>query len=195
MEYENNPACRLKRRTHRLLIALAGMALFGALAAWKGPSMARAYSTRQILASTSGLPPCDRVEIHLLDGSTHAGPKDGFPVRPFHNHMRILDRAVLTGADAEAFAHLWRSQTFGWEYGAMCHEPAFGLRFHQGSTLRFETTVCFHCSNFHVTALGRSTWWGFRSTTPVASNLLERLRQIVPAPEPAAVTAPRSARL
>ena len=66
----------------------------------------------------------------------------------------------------------------------MCHDPAYGFRFYRGSSLKFETSVCFHCSNFYVTALGQSGWWGFDTKVQSATNLLTRLQEIFPASIP-----------
>ncbi len=130
------------------------------------------------------MPRCDRVEVFSLSGEAGSDAATGFPVRPYAAYSRILDRKTLTGPDAEALAALWRSQTFGHEYPAMCHKPAFGVRFYRGSSLTFETSVCFRCSNFYVPVLGTAAWWGMDSKAPSATQLLLRLQEIVPASVP-----------
>ena len=105
----------------------------------------------------------------------------GFPIRPYNAYSRILDKKTLNGSDAEALATLWRSQIFGRDYQSLCHEPVYGFRFYHGSTLKFETSVCFHCSNFYVTGRGGSGWWGFDSKSAQAEQLLKRLEEIFPA--------------
>lgn len=174
----------MRRRTKILLIGIASLLVIGGVAAWQWKPLFRAYFTHRVNAGTSSLPSCDRVEVFHLDGEASDDASRGFPVRPYDVYSRVLDRKTLTGADAESLATLWRSQTFGWDYQALCHSPAYGFRFYRGSSLKFETSVCFHCSNFYVTALGESDWWGFDTDTTQASNFLARLQQVFPASIP-----------
>jgi hypothetical protein len=174
----------MSKRTKTLLLVVASMLAMGSVVAWQWKPLLRAYLTHRVNDSTVSLPNCDRLEVFHLDGETSSDTSTGFPVRPYNGYSRILDRKTLTGADAESLAALWRSQTFGWEYQAMCHSPGYGFRFYRGSSLTFETSVCFHCSNFYVTALGGSHWWGFDSKTAPATSLLARLQQIFPASIP-----------
>ncbi len=173
----------MRKRTKILLIVVASLVVIAGVVAWQRRPLAHAYFMYRVHAVTSSLPKCDRVEVFYLDGET-TDDTSGFPVRPYGGSSRILDRKTLTGADAESLASLWRSQTFGWEYQAMCHSPAYGFRFYRGSSLKFETSVCFHCQDFYVTALGESSWWGFDATATNASNFLARLQQIFPASIP-----------
>ena len=174
----------MKKRTKITLIVLGALLVVGGVAAWQWSPILRAYYAHCVRGSTIGLPRCDRVEVCYLDGETGADASTGFPVRPYDAFSRILDRKTLTGPDAEALAGLWRSQTFGFDYQAMCHGPAYGFRFYRGSSLKFETSVCFHCSNFYVTVLGESDWWGFDTGVQSATNFLTRLQEIFPASVP-----------
>lgn len=163
------------------MIALTAILTIGAVAAWQWRSIASAYYSYCLQRSTTGLPRCDRVEVYYLDGETEADSATGFPVRPYGSFSRILEQKTLRGQEAEEFAELWRSQLFGHEYQSLCHYPAFGFRFYRGSTLKFETSVCFNCDNFYVTSLGRSYWHGFASGTQKGDELLNRLQEIFPA--------------
>jgi hypothetical protein len=174
----------MKRRTKILLTVIASLLVVGGIVAWQWQPLARAYFTQRVHAVTSSLPQCDRVEIFHLAGETSDDGSTGFPVRPYDGYSRIIDRKTLAGADAEQLAVLWRSQTFGLEYQALCHSPGYGFRFYRGSSLKFETSVCFHCNNFYVTALGESGWWGFDTKTTRAADFLARLQQIFPASVP-----------
>jgi hypothetical protein len=174
----------MKRSQRVILIALAALLLVAGLCAWRWKSIFRAYCTYRVRADTIALPYCDRVELYHLDGDTHRDISGGFPVRPYGGYSRIISTKTLTGADAEALAALWRLQTFAREYQALCHSPAYGFRFYRGTSLRFETSVCYHCSNFYVTALGESGWWGFDAAAPKAQDLLHRLQEIFPASIP-----------
>ena len=174
----------MKRRTKAVLIALAALLSVSGVVAWQWRPILSAYFDHCVRAGTAALPDCDCVEVCHLNGDNGGDATAGFPVRPYRAYSRILDRKTLTGADAEALAALWRSQTFGEDYQALCHDPAYGFRFYRGSSLKFETSVCFHCSNFFVTALGGAGWWGFDTKTSRATNLLTHLQQISPASVP-----------
>jgi hypothetical protein len=174
----------MRKRTKILLIVVASLVVTGGVVAWQWRLLVRSYYTHRVHTVTSSLSKCDRVEVFHLDGQTSDDASTGFPVRPYNGYSRILNRQKLTGADAESLTALWRSQTFGWEYQALCHGPTYGFRFYRGSSLKFETSVCFHCSNFYVTALGESDWWGFDTKTAGASEFLARLQQIFPASVP-----------
>ena len=178
------PRIAMRKRAKILLIVVAALFVIGSVVAWQRHPLLRAYCAHRVRAVTSSLPSCDRVEVFHLNGETSGDASTGFPVRPYEGYSRILDRKTLTRVDAESLAALWRSQTFGWEYQALCHGPVYGFRFYRGSSLKFETSVCFHCGNFYVTALGQSGWWGFDTKTTKASNFLARLQQIFPASVP-----------
>ena len=170
----------MRKRIKIVLIVATGLLLIGGVVAWQWDSIRRAYWMHSVHAATSSLPHCDRVEVFYLAGDPDPDAKTEFPVRPYNAYSRILGRKTVSGSDAEALATLWRAQVFGHDYQALCHEPAYGFRFFRGSTLKFETSVCFHCSNFYVTALGGSSWWGFDSRASQAEQLLKRLQEIFP---------------
>lgn len=111
-------------------------------------------------------------------------PVNAFPVRPYGRYPTILSTQTLSGTEAESFAALWRAQTYGPEFTALCHSPVYGLRFFSGSKLRFETTLCFHCSNFFFSDLLGGGFPGFDTSTPKAEELLRRLQQVFPASTP-----------
>jgi len=163
----------MKRRTSIFLNIIAGLFVVGGLVAWQWRPLFRAYYNHRVHTVTTSLPGCDRVEVFHLAGEMSESGSGDFP-----------NRKTLIGVDAESLAALWRSQKFGWEYQAMCHEPAYGFRFYRGSSLKFETSVCFHCSNFYVTALWQSGWYGFDNRAQSATNLLTRLQEIFPASIP-----------
>jgi hypothetical protein len=171
----------MRKRTKIMLVGVATLFLISGIVAWQWRPLLRAYYAHCANSVTRSLPRCDRVEVFHLGGESESDASTGFPVWPYEDFSPILDRKTLTGADAESLGALWRSQTFGWEYQALCHTPVYGFRFYRGTTLKFETSLCFHCSNFYVTTLGGSGWWGFDTKTSQASNLLARLQQIFPA--------------
>jgi hypothetical protein len=171
----------VKRQTKLILFAVAGLLAAAAIVEWRWQPLLTRYVQRCLAAVTTELPTCDRVEVFHLDGETDAGPSE-FPVRPrpYGRHSEILGTVTLTGSEAGQLASMWRSLRFGKEYRMMCHFPGYGLRFYRGTSLQFETSVCFHCNNFYVTALGDSFWWGFDTQSPEAVRMLNRLRELFP---------------
>lgn len=180
----------MKRRTKVALISVVLFIGVGSVAFWQWPTVLRTYFSYRVHAATTSLPQCDRVEVFHLDGDRDGDDVTGFPIRPYDSHSGILGQLTLTGVDAEGLAVLWRSQTFGYKYQAMCHEPAYGFRFYRGPSLKFETSVCFHCNNFYVTTIAGSGWWGFDAKTPRAKDLLNRLQEIFPKSAPNQNTTP-----
>ena len=70
--------------------------------------------------------------------------------------------------------------TFWYGFSALCHEPAYGLRFFSGEELVLETTFCWKCSNFEVpTSLGYR-FMGFDRHNPQAAALWRLLQEHIP---------------
>jgi len=174
----------MSRRSKIIVCSSFFLLLLCGLIAWQWQPILRAYDTRILSSATSALPVCDRVEVFHLDGSFQLEAANGFPVRPREAYSAILATSTLNGPDAVAFADQWRSQVFGEEYQAMCHSPAYGFRFYRGSSLKFETTVCFDCSNFYISGRTKPYYWGFDRKSPKAIDLLTRLQQLFPASIP-----------
>jgi len=177
-------ALSVKRRT-KILIALGVLLAVGGLVAWQWDSILQAYVSHSVRTVTTSLPPCDRVEVfHLDGGGPRTATEDPSKIFSGLRSAGILSTQDFTGSDAEALAALWRSQTFGWDFQMLCHSPVYGFRFYTGNRLVFETTLCFHCSNFYVTVFGESGWWGFDAESPRARELLQRLQEVFPASIP-----------
>ncbi|HEX8372714.1 MAG TPA: hypothetical protein VF585_08040 [Chthoniobacterales bacterium] len=173
-------------RRKRIIIALGILLAFGGIVAWQWDSILRAYFFHRIRAVTTALPHCDRVELsHLRGGDTVSAPvkppTNAFSVRPYGSYPTVLSRQTLSGMEAESFAALWRAQTYGPHFTGLCHYPVYGLRFYSGNELRFETTLCFDCSNFYINLHGGGGCTGFDTSTPKARELFLILQQAFPA--------------
>jgi len=183
---------RTVKHRNKILIALGALIALGGIFFWQWDNIRQAYVVYSVRHATTALPLCDRVEVFYLDGMAWSGdeakglkPGEGFPIRAYgSDEAKILGQVTLTGAEAEAFAALWRAQRFDPGLQALCHSPAYGLRFYSGNEMFFETSLCFHCSNFYVTNLLGSGWWGFDTRTAEAGELLRRLQEIFPASKP-----------
>jgi hypothetical protein len=125
------------------------------------------------------LPEVDEIEVMAL-GSRDFSMPDG-PDRVAH--YAIFGRTVLHGEEAENVAKLWRHLLRGRGFSAMCHEPAYALRFRQHGKLLFETTICWACHNYTIPVgnLGRFEY-GFDSKREDAQSLLKLLESHVPLP-------------
>jgi hypothetical protein len=134
----------------------------------------------------------DKIELFLLDFEPTASPdakydsawairlpKDAFPIIPYQSQSRILSRKVLTADERQLLLPPLQA-TVGVEkntYGAMCHFPIHGIRAWVGKEILFQTSVCWHCSNFYVEyPIGGALWTGL--STPDLKLICERLLPI-----------------
>ena len=129
------------------------------------------------------LPQVDRVEVSVL-ASGKASATNGIPSRVDGlSYYPIAVQKMLTGQEAKEFRNKWRAMTFWYGFSALCHEPAYGLRFFNGQELLLETTFCWKCSNFQVpTPLGYG-FMGFDSDKPQAVAFWRLLQEHIPLPE------------
>ena len=182
---------RLTKTSRKTLVLVGTLILSGSLIAWQWDTLERIYFNRRVAAVTAGLPRCDRIEVLRLGGLQRLqGPEKAvlaidqrFPIKPYSDFAEIRGAKTVSGDDAESIAQLWRSQTFGREFQALCHHPTFGIRFFSGNDLMLETSVCFGCSNFTVDYLATSQFHGFDTDNTKARELYERLQQLFPKSE------------
>lgn len=176
--------------SRRSLVSIGVVLLIGGVLGWQRDSILSSYFRHRVRAVTVALPKCDRVEVVHLGGFQRSDGPDlasdrQFPVRPYNRFALVRGSQTLSGSDAEMIAALWRAQTFGPEFQALCHHPAFGIRFFSGNELTLETSVCFACANFSVDYLWESGFHGFDTSRPKARELLTRLHQLYPESIPA----------
>ena len=155
------------------------------VAVWQWRAILSFYMDFSVRRVTKSLPKCDRIEIFHLTGNEPDGliavdASNGFPIRPYNNYARIRGQTTLAGVDATAFASLWRAQTFGRNYQALCHQPAYGFRYYSGSKLIYETSICFKCSNFYYPIFGDAGWHGFDTESTKAKEYLAKLQELFP---------------
>lgn len=134
------------------------------------------------------LPDCDWVELFLLAEDFQTGTAaDRFPIRPDHGTSGIIGRKDLKGAGAAKLCSLWRGLTFDQRLSTFS-PPAFvyGLRFHQGDKLVFETSVSFTSHNFYYPRTvfpvmsGVYQWHGFRTMDAAGMALIAFLNETLP---------------
>ena len=73
----------------------------------------------------------------------------------------IESTKTVEGADAQTIAALWRSQTY-LPYSAICHFPAYGIKFYAKSKLVVFATLCWDCDNiaFETPFINRTQGFG-----------------------------------
>jgi hypothetical protein len=175
----------MKRRRKTILISIGAVFFVTvAIVYWKYDYLARAYADYRIEQVTKKLPICDKVEISYLKNEYVDGPADSprkFPiVGRREKHLPVLKQVVLTSAEAENVAALWRAQLFGHEFSAGCHSPAYGFRFYRNGSLTLEATVCYQCSNFEFNVLNEPVWVGFNSMSRETPAMLLKLQEVLP---------------
>jgi hypothetical protein len=125
----------------------------------------------------------DRIEIFLLAAPAGAEGKGTFPVRAYGSDYPVYGTATITGADARKAAELW-TYTPKSGGGAMCHEPPYGIRMYAGEKLRFESSICWACSNFYIESFpGTYTFYGFYAESQSAKDLLALFDSKLPYPK------------
>jgi hypothetical protein len=138
----------------------------------------------EIQAEKSGryLPETDEVEVILLGGLKNT---QGF-VETDLSEYSVLGQTTLRGDDAKKASDCWRWMPRGRQYGALCFQPAYALRFKKDNKLLLETAVCWHCS-IYTMPLTVGFWnfpveYGFDSRSKAAQDLLNLLEQKLPPP-------------
>ena len=171
------------RLARAFIAAIAAFLLTGCAS----PERRIAYErgTLDIAAEKYGwrLPDADRVEISVLDEWSPT-VTNGFPSKVDSvSYYRIGRQKTITGEQAKEFGTKWRSMMFWWGFSAMCHEPAYGLRFFSGQSLLLETTLCWKCSNFEVSTPLGYRFMGFDKKRPQAESFWRSLQEHLPLPE------------
>jgi hypothetical protein len=117
---------------------------------------------------TVSLPAVDKVE--LLSLGQQAEMWDG----------KIVASKTLDGGEARKVAALWRAQNYR-SISAICHYPAFGIRFYaQGRLLAF-ATLCWECDNIGFIAPRLDRTQGFDGEGKKGQELLRIFRAAFPA--------------
>jgi hypothetical protein len=142
-------------------------------------------------AMASALEGADKIELFLLDFEHQRSPDaefdsvwdtrlpDGFfPIIPYRSQSRILERKILS-ADEKRQLLPPLKQTVAVEEntgGAMCHFPIHGIRAWVGEEILFQTSLCWHCSNFYIKYPSSAHWTGL--STGELQAVCERLLPI-----------------
>lgn len=94
---------------------------------------------KEFLPYTRRLPAIDKVELFKLE------------LKDDRWEGKIADSKVLTKAEAQKVASLWRRQTYTSNDSA-CHEPAYAIKFYYRGKLIAYASVCWGCNSiFFIT--------------------------------------------
>lgn len=128
----------------------------------------------------------NKVEILQLHDDLQKPATNGLYIAPYERFFAIIDSRTVDSTQAEQISSLWSQQVFDPMIQALCHEPAYGLRFLKDDTLIWETSICFKCNNFTLECgphPSMTTFMGFDSRTEEAKQLLSMLKEILPLKE------------
>ena len=134
------------------------------------------------------------VEIYLLDFETkeveHAREnyewysrleEDQFPIIPYHASSKILKRKKLTAEEIKLLLPSLQA-VVGVEKsngGAGCHFPIHGIRISSESETIFQSSFCYHCSNFYILYPSDVASW-----TSLSSKEFQKvMEQLMPIPQ------------
>ncbi|GEM_PF-1122367 len=153
-----------------LIVAVCAI-YFGLLGGWRDATVGRFHRKAiELFSDTEGI---TKVEVFLLMGEDADEREETFPLRPYGSTTPVYGTVTLSGGDLADFLELWSYQAPSYWNQAMCHGAVYGYRLYRGRRLVGETSICWECSNFYVTAYpGMSGWYGFMSDSKSAKDLL-----------------------
>lgn len=128
----------------------------------------------------SELGPVSRVEIFEVLGETNAVTSHKFTIYGERTSLHSGSALVLESAAAMSFMQHWGAMRFHSDYSAMCHDPAFVVRFMLGDEVLLKTSLCLHCQNFTIPSVFGETLMGFSSRHPTGVAFAAHLKTLFP---------------
>lgn len=186
----------MKRFVKRTLISLAAVAIcsvviVASVPRWRVKAMFFALD-QIVMRRTKDLPKVDRVEIARLLAL-------GSPIENTNNTANLFRiekdgpyryaierRVILTGAEAGDFATKWRGLRADMGFSGLCHEPVYAVSFLKATRIVFQTSFCWHCSNFEFAmplggfGMGEVIDMGFDESTVPALEVWKALQKHLP---------------
>lgn len=154
-----------------LLLALVAI-YFAFFDGWRDATSGRFH--RKAFELFSNTHKVTKAEVYLLMGEESAQEETTFPIRPDGSTHPVYGSTELSGKELDEFLKVWRYQEPSIWRQALCHHPAYGFRLYEGGSLVAETSICWECSNYYVTAYpGMSGWYGFIADSENAKALLD----------------------
>ena len=150
---------RLKKLTY---LTVCGLLICWAAAVSSGQS--RFHGNSEARPYTLDLPPIDKVELIKL--TTNGDLWNG----------EIEAVKVLEGVATQDIATLWRSQTY-LPYSAICHLPAYAIRFYEKDKVILYATLCWQCDNIRFELPKLKATQGFGGRDRKGQKLLAVFRK------------------
>jgi hypothetical protein len=126
---------------------------------------------------TKRLPEPDEIEISLISIQPNFTGTNIFQVAGEKATYKLNGTRTIRGAEAQQFSQAWKKITPSLLLSGLCHEPAFGIRFFKQNKLLFETTFCWHCSNFSCLIFGEYLDMGFDEKSPEVQAFWKLLQE------------------
>jgi hypothetical protein len=142
----------------RIFIAVASLLVSSFTACGRGAGPAPAQE-----GLPSALPHIDKTELLRL--VKHGDIWNG----------EIAAQTALTGADAEAAADLWRTQSFS-SVSPACHNPGYAIKFYDHDVLIVYATLCWECNNIEFLTPQLQNYVGFEGEGAKGQALLKFLK-------------------
>ena len=107
-----------------------------------------------------------RLSFEKIEEMQFDGKEDEFfYIDPYDSHSKILKSRKLKGDERKACVKAATTFINGEDLaGPLCHFPIHGIRFKRKGALIYETSICWHCSNYFVRYPGSESarWAGFK---------------------------------
>ncbi len=126
------------------------------------------------------LGPVSRVEISEVLAETNAVASHTLTIYGEKSRLHTGLAVVLESAAAMTFMQHWAAMRFHADYSAICHDPAFVVRFMMGHEVLLKTSLCLHCQNFTIPSVFGETLMGFNSRHPTGMAFSEHLKSLFP---------------
>jgi hypothetical protein len=127
---------------------------------------------REASRYTRQLPAIDKVEIQKVTGNIE--------IEKFVE--KIEATKTLIGNEAQAIATLWREQSYGGT-GAICHSPAYAIKFYAKDHLILYASICYDCQNIGFIEPTFDRVLGFGGSGPKGQELLQIFKKAFPEAE------------
>ncbi len=124
---------------------------------------------REVSRYTKRLAAIDKVEIQMVTGSIQ--------IERFIEKIEAIK--LLTGTEAQTVATLWREQSYGGS-GAICHNPAYAIKFYAKDKTILYASVCYDCQNIGFIEPTFNHLLGFNGRDGKGQKLFQIFKQAFP---------------
>ena len=170
-----------------LLMFLVFLSAAGIAAIWQSKTIERhfqiyAAGETEAAARFYGreIGPVNRLEIFEVLEEADAAMKHTINIRGERTALHTGPPLILDKDSASKFMHHWTEMRFHAGYSAMCHDPAFVIRFMMGKDVLLKTSLCLRCQNFTYPSLFGENLMGFNSGHFTGVAFAEHMRSLFP---------------